>query len=204
MLTESHNKKWLYWVLDCLGNIRTHPGTQFRVPKEILPWGTQLTNFAFESDEFFYWQNSVAVFHYHYWCHVALHYMRFIWKYIWLQHRSFISKTFIWYLLKSSNTFFNSSSALPFALSPSHMSDECMCMTLKNFPFRINCHFVINRPLSVLFPDTASKVLKTYNADVHFPMCHGDIWGSGGMAPLIVNLNTRWKWLDMGVWSNSS
>jgi hypothetical protein len=28
---------------------------------------------------------------------------------------------------------------LPFALSTSHTSDECTCMTLKNFPFRINC-----------------------------------------------------------------
>jgi len=143
VLTESHNKKWLYWVLDCLRNIRTHPGTQLCVPKEILLWGTQSSwILLLRVMNFFCWQNSVAVFHYHYWCHVALHYMWFIWKYIWLQHWSFVSKTFIWYLLKSSNTCCNSSSALPFALSPSHMSDECTCTTLKNFPFRIVsfCH----------------------------------------------------------------
>jgi len=35
-------------------------------------------------------------------------------------------------------TCFNSSSALPFVSSPSNMSDECTCTTLKNFPFGIN------------------------------------------------------------------
>ena len=109
-------------VLDCMRNIRTHPETQFYVPKEILPWRTQSSQILLlRVMNCFCWQSSVTVFHYHYWCHVALHYMWFIWKYIWLQHWSFLSKTFIWYLLKSSNMCFNSSSALPFALSPSHI-----------------------------------------------------------------------------------
>jgi len=128
-------------VLDCFRNIRTRPGTQLHFPKEILPWGPQGSQILLlRVINFYYWRSSVTVFHYHYWCHIALHYMWFIWKYIWLQHWSFLSKTFIWYLLKSSSMCFNSSSALPFASSSSHVSDKHMCkLTMKNFPFMINC-----------------------------------------------------------------
>jgi len=41
-----------------------------------------------------------------------------------------------------------------------------------------------------------SKDLKIGNVSVlHQTLCHREIWQSAGAAPLILNCNTRWRWV---------